>query len=138
MSSPLSATGRLHHVEIWVEDYPRAKACLGWMLEQLGYRLESEWAHGGSWQGAGEYIVLEAGPHVSGPHRRRSAGLNHLAFAAGPASAVDALAAAATNRGWTLMFPELHPHAGGAGHYAAYLENADGFEVELVAGGASA
>ncbi|MGW7660727.1 hypothetical protein [Streptomyces sp. NPDC054756] len=31
------------------------------------------------------------------------------------------------------MFPELHPYAGGRRHYAAYLENADGFEVELVA-----
>lgn len=31
------------------------------------------------------------------------------------------------------MFADNHPHAGGPGHYAAYLENADGFEVELVA-----
>jgi hypothetical protein len=34
------------------------------------------------------------------------------------------------------MFAHRHPHAGGPGHYAAYLENEDGFEVELVAGGA--
>jgi len=31
------------------------------------------------------------------------------------------------------MFSDLHPHAGGPQHYAAYLENYDGFEVELVA-----
>jgi len=31
------------------------------------------------------------------------------------------------------MFTDRHPYAGGEGHYAAYLENADGFEVELVA-----
>jgi hypothetical protein len=31
------------------------------------------------------------------------------------------------------MFAEKHPYAGGAGNYAAYLENRDGFEVELVA-----
>jgi hypothetical protein len=35
--------------------------------------------------------------------------------------------------GWTLLFPDRHPHAGGPDHYAAYLENTDGFEVELVA-----
>ncbi|WP_414696500.1 hypothetical protein [Pengzhenrongella sp.] len=35
--------------------------------------------------------------------------------------------------GWTLLFPERHPYAGGAAHYAAYLENSCGFEVELVA-----
>jgi probable phosphoglycerate mutase len=28
------------------------------------------------------------------------------------------------------MFEERHPYAGGPGHYAAYLENEDGFEVE--------
>lgn len=31
------------------------------------------------------------------------------------------------------MFPDRHPHAGGEQTYAAYLENTDGFEVELVA-----
>jgi hypothetical protein len=36
------------------------------------------------------------------------------------------------------MFADRHPHAGGEGHYAAYLENADGFEAELVAPSAAA
>ncbi|EQD64343.1 Glyoxalase, partial [mine drainage metagenome] len=31
------------------------------------------------------------------------------------------------------LFEDRHPHAGGPNHYAAYLENDDGFEVELVA-----
>jgi hypothetical protein len=31
------------------------------------------------------------------------------------------------------MFADRHPRAGGDQHYAAYLEDADGFEVELVA-----
>jgi len=31
------------------------------------------------------------------------------------------------------MFRDRHPHAGGPRTYAAYLENVDGFEVELVA-----
>ncbi|MFF4360228.1 hypothetical protein [Streptomyces sp. NPDC001604] len=39
----------------------------------------------------------------------------------------------ATQHGWHLMFPEQHPYAGGRQHYAAYVENDDGFEVELVA-----
>ncbi|MGP9502882.1 VOC family protein [Specibacter sp. AOP5-B1-6] len=121
-------------MEIWVQEYGWAKQSLGWLLEELGYTLVSEWGHGGSWQGAGEYIVLESGPDVAGPHERRRAGLNHLALAAGPASNVDALADAALGHGWTLMFADRHPYAGGPGHYAAYLENQDGFEVELVAG----
>jgi hypothetical protein len=31
------------------------------------------------------------------------------------------------------MFAERYPWAGGPEHYAGYLENSDGFEVELVA-----
>jgi probable phosphoglycerate mutase len=123
----------LHHVEIWVPDYTRAKLTLGWLMERLGHALASEWGHGGSWRGAGEYIVLEAGADVSGPHERRRAGLNHLAFAAGPASDADAITQAALRHGWVLMFADRHPYAGGSGHHAAHLENADGFEVELVA-----
>jgi hypothetical protein len=32
-----------------------------------------------------------------------------------------------------MLFADQYPFAGGTGHYAAYLENIDGFEVELVA-----
>jgi hypothetical protein len=37
----------------------------------------------------------------------------------------------------TLLFADRHPFAGGPDHYAASLEDGDGFEVELVAGIAS-
>lgn len=59
-------------------------------------------------------------------------GLNHLAFHAGTRQNVDHLAAEGPALGWTLLFPDRHPHAGGPDHYAAYLANTDGFEVELV------
>ena len=60
--------------------------------------------------------------------------MNHLAFFAADRRRVDELVAEALLHGWRLMFTDLHPYAGGEHHYAAYLENADGFEVELVAG----
>jgi hypothetical protein len=59
-----------------------------------------------------------------------------LAFHVEDAATVDKLtteATEATGHGWRLMFPDRHPHAGGDQHYAAYLENDDGFEIELVA-----
>jgi hypothetical protein len=59
--------------------------------------------------------------------------LNHLAFHAGSRGDVDGLAAEGPSHGWTLLFPDKHPYAGGSDHYAAYLANIDGFEVELVA-----
>lgn len=40
---------------------------------------------------------------------------------------------AAAGHGWTVLFTDRHPHAGGPDHYASYMENGDGFEVELVA-----
>ncbi|WP_235472062.1 reverse transcriptase-like protein [Arthrobacter sp. Edens01] len=127
-------TGRLHHLEIWVPDFPRAEASLGWLLERLGYVRRDSWSSGASWMGAAGYIVIEAGTDVAGErHERTRPGMNHLAFGAGSPADVDLLARRAASHGWSLLFADKHPHAGGAGHYAAYLENADGFEVELVA-----
>lgn len=127
-------TGRLHHVEIWVADLAAAEASLGWLFGELGYVPGEGWAEGRTYQGAGEYLVLEAGPDVAaGAHERTRPGLNHLAFRAGSRARVDELTAAARDRGFRLLFEDRHPHAGGPDHYAAYLETADGFEVELVA-----
>ena len=59
--------------------------------------------------------------------------MNHLAFHVPSKRQVDELTGEALLHGWKLMFADAHPHAGGPQHYAAYLENPDGFEVELVA-----
>ncbi|HEY4614858.1 MAG TPA: reverse transcriptase-like protein [Citricoccus sp.] len=132
--APARRVGRLHHVEIWVEDLQRARRTLGWLFERLGYAVSGEWSEGTSYQGAGEYLVLESGPDVrSGGHDRMRPGLNHLAFHAGSRADVDALVDAAVERGFTVLFAERHPFAGGRSHYAAYLEAPGGFEVELVA-----
>jgi catechol 2,3-dioxygenase-like lactoylglutathione lyase family enzyme len=123
----------LHHVELWVPDLARATASWGWLLEELGYQLYQDWPAGRSWRLGDAYLVFERSADlVDAPHDRRRAGLNHLAFRVGGPARVDALTAAAPEHGWTLLFAERHPHAGGPDHYAAYLENQDGFEVELV------
>jgi len=46
---------------------------------------------------------------------------------------VDAIVAEAANHGWILMFADRHPYAGGPQHYAAFLHDEDGYELELVA-----
>jgi catechol 2,3-dioxygenase-like lactoylglutathione lyase family enzyme len=128
------ATGTLHHVEVWVPDLQRAASSWGWLLEQLGYTLFQSWPAGRSWRLGPTYIVVEQSLDLSAPdHDRRRPGLNHLAFHIPSTQLVESLTAQAAQHGWTLLFPERHPHAGGNDHYAAYLENADGFEVELVA-----
>jgi alkylated DNA nucleotide flippase Atl1 len=125
--------GTLHHVEVWVTDLLAADAEWGWLLAELGYRRSDTWQTGRSWELGATYLVLEAGPDVAGEHDRIRAGVNHVAFHAGSRTDVDRLVAVAAGHGWTLMFADRHPYAGGPAHYAAYLENRSGFEVELVA-----
>lgn len=130
----MTANGTLHHVELWVPDLDRAVVSLGWLLGALGYEPFQDWEHGRSWRLGATYLVVERSPALTADrHDRCRPGLNHLAFHVASRDAVDALAAEATGHGWRLMFADRHPYAGGAQHYAAYLENADGFEVELVA-----
>jgi hypothetical protein len=50
-----------------------------------------------------------------------------------PTAAVDRLVEQAPAYGWTLLFADRHPYAGGPEHYAAYLTDDSGYEVELVA-----
>ena len=66
-------------------------------------------------------------------HDRCRPGLNHLAFHVATSDGVEDLVAGSLSHGWRLMFADLHPYAGGEEHYAAYLEDQDGYEVELVA-----
>ncbi|MEU3481225.1 VOC family protein [Streptomyces sp. NPDC033754] len=128
------AVGALHHVELWVGDLEKAETSLGWLLGALGYAPFQRWEGGRSWALGSCYLVVEQSPaRTADTHDRLRPGLNHLAFHAGDRAAVDALTAEAPAHGWRLMFADRHPYAGGEGHYAAYLENADGFEVELVA-----
>jgi ribonuclease HI len=133
-AEPAVPTGRLHHLEVWVEDFAQAESSLGWLLERVGYLRKDTWGSGASWHGADGYIVIESGTDVDRvPYSRRRPGLNHLAFRAGSRVEVDLLVRRAASHGWKLLFADQHPYAGGADHYAAYLENEAGFEVELVA-----
>ena len=129
----LRPTG-LHHVELWVPDLAGATPGWRWLLETMGWTPYQDWAGGRSWRLGGVYLVIEQSPAMTASnHDRCRPGLNHLAFHAGGRSDVDALVAAAPSHGWTLMFADRHPYAGGPDTYAAYLSDPYGYEVELVA-----
>jgi catechol 2,3-dioxygenase-like lactoylglutathione lyase family enzyme len=128
------APGAIHHIELWVPNLDRAIRSWGWLLTALGYRMFQDWPGGRSWLAGSAYIVVEQSPaRTASRHDRCRPGLNHLAFHVASPQEVEELTAEALLHGWQLMFSEQHPHAGGPQHYAAYLENYDGFEVELVA-----
>ena len=124
----------LHHVEIWVPNLDRAIASWGWLLSALGYEPFQDWPGGRSWRNGPTYIVLEQSPaRTATRHDRCRPGLNHLAFHIDSRAMTDELSVDAGQHGWRMLFADQYPYAGGTGHYAAYLENIDGFEVELVA-----
>jgi catechol 2,3-dioxygenase-like lactoylglutathione lyase family enzyme len=144
--------GSLHHVELWVPDLAAAKRSWGWLLSELGWELEEMGETTFSAQHGTMYVFVEQSPALSGPvHDRLAPGINHLAFHAGPRQRVDWLVEQAPSHGWSLLFASdqsgsatsgaaprpgpvgRHPYAGGPEHYAAYLEDTHGYEVELVA-----
>lgn len=123
-----------HHVELWVPDLARAEATFGWLLRRLGWAEYQRWANGVSWSQGQSYLVVEASPaRTADQHERLRPGLNHLALHAGGEAEVDALVQDAERHGWRRLFAERYPYAGGPDHYAGYLANGDGFEVEVVA-----
>lgn len=129
-------TTGLHHVEIWVRDLEVGMRSFGWLFERLGWTPYQAWDNGRSWQapGDGPYVVIERSPDMTWTgYDRKAPGLNHLALAVPEKWMVDRIVSEATTYGWRLMFADQHPYAGGAQHYAAYLENEEGFEVEVVA-----
>lgn len=124
----------MHHLELWVADLQRARQSWEWLLTTLGYALDRTWQHGVTWRLDDAYVVLEQSPALlPGRHERTRPGWNHVALWAGSVSDLDALVDQAPAHGWRLLFADRHPFAGGPDHHAAYLEDADGHEVELVA-----
>ena len=126
----------INHIELWVPDFVRGAASWGWLLEELGYQRYQEFPAGISWRlpATGMYIVLEQSPDMLAiEHNRHRPGLNHLAFDAGSRDTVDRLTRESVTHGWRMLFADRHPFAGGSNHYAAYLEDQNGFEVELIA-----
>lgn len=125
---------RIHHIEVWVADIEEASHDWGWLLSRLGFSLENSWAQGQSWAGGGAYLTLTTSPNTSGQtHDRRQPGVNHLAFKAGTPGKADSIMGDAPAHGWTPLYNDRYPHAGGSDHYAGWLENAAGFKAEIVA-----
>lgn len=126
----------MHHIELWTHDLAGAEGPWDWLLTRLGWAADhiAAWVSGRIWRHpSGVYLVLEQSADVQGEaHERLRPGLNHLALRVADRAALDALRADAAAHGWRELFAERYPHAGGPRHTALFLEDAQGFEVELV------
>lgn len=121
----------VHHLDLWVQDAGRAADEWGWLLEELDWEIDLP---GTSWRHPdGTYLFLERSPDLlDEPHERRRPGLNHLAVTVADRARLDRVRAESTAHGWHELFADRYPHAGGEQHTALYLENSEGFEVEVV------
>jgi len=124
----------LHHLTLWVPNLSRSEPPWRWLLGELGYTADPSlervlvFRHP-----SGLAVALEeSGDMVPGMlYSRLRPGVNHIAFAVG-SSTFDGVVAKAPDHGWSPFAGDRHSIAGGA--RVVYLEDADGFEVELVAG----
>lgn len=124
----------IHHLQLWVPDLERAERAWGWLLESLGFERARRWETGCVWRQDGTGIVIEQSPDmVPGMlHSRLRPGLNHVAFQVPDAPAIASLLADAAEHGWTELGSDpRHPLPPDV--LVAYLEDRDGFEVELIA-----
>ena len=126
-------TRAVHHLDLWVGTPDVAAGEWGWLLGELGWDAASDhrsWAHPD-----GTYIFLERSiDQLDEPHDRLRPGVNHLALTCSDRTMLDRLRAESSEHGWHEMFADRYPHAGGEQHTALYLENSEGFEVEVVVG----
>lgn len=128
------AARALHHLDLWVDDLRAAARSWGWLLGELGWSEYQTWRDGVSWvHPDGTYLGVEQSPDLApGGHDRLRAGLNHLALTVNVRRALDALRATAPEHGWQELFADRYPHAGGPEHTALFLQDGQGFEVEIV------
>jgi len=123
----------IHHLTLWVPSLERADESWSWLLGQLGWERDASvravllFRHPAS----GVLALEQSSDMVPGMlHSRFRPGLNHLAFEAPADASLETIAAGAADHGWRPLPNDPHPIAGA--RQVAYLEDRDGFEVELV------
>ena len=124
----------LHHITLWVPDLERAEESWSWLLGELEYvpdRTIDNVLLLRHWTGFSVALEQSADMVPGMLHSRFRPGLNHVAFTLPSAEAMTDIVADAPAHGWTTLPVDRHPIAGGAD--VVYLEDRDGFEVELVA-----
>jgi catechol 2,3-dioxygenase-like lactoylglutathione lyase family enzyme len=123
----------LHHITLWVPDLRRAERSWSWLLGSLGYTGDRSVGSVILFRHAGGFAIAleQSADMVPGMlYSRMRPGLNHLAFQVESSTVLGSICDHAAEHGWSFLPTDRHPIAGGAD--VAYLEDSDGFEVELV------
>jgi len=131
----ISATGKVHHIEIYCSQLEKSAQFWGWFLGELGYKQFQKWNGGISFKLGYSYIVFvqAESKYLEGSFHRCKPGLNHLAFHASSPRHVDQLTQKLKDRGFAILYPDKHPHAGGPDSYGVYFEDPERIKVEVIA-----
>jgi catechol 2,3-dioxygenase-like lactoylglutathione lyase family enzyme len=129
----------LHHLTLWVPDLERASAPWIWLLGRLGYEVDHSIDPSTAEtivlfrDGSGfAFVIEQSADMVPGMlYSRLRPGLNHVAFRLESSDLLTDILSEAGAHGWSALPVDRHPIAGAA--QVGYLEDSDGFEVELVA-----
>ncbi|MBX3142876.1 MAG: VOC family protein [Trueperaceae bacterium] len=127
----------LHHIEIYVTDLERSIAFWTPFLAQLDYEAD-RWSGGMNYvkdDPAETYLCFLPAPaeHASAGYHRKRVGLNHIAFKGRSREHVDEMTAWVRQAGYTVLYDDRHPYAGGRNYYALFCEDPDRIKVEVVA-----
>jgi catechol 2,3-dioxygenase-like lactoylglutathione lyase family enzyme len=123
----------LHHLTLWVPSLERAEESWTWLLGELGYALDQSVERFLLYRRSGATTIAleQSSDMVPGMlFSRFRPGLNHVAFTLDDVQTLGAIVDGAADHGWAPLPGDRHPIAGGGD--VAYLEDRDGFEVELV------
>lgn len=130
--------GAVHHIDLSVKDPRAARPFWEAVLGFMGYRVSSEYDHGGYDfdRGArgGEFASIGirpvSGANAARAHDRYSSGLHHLAWNAASRDDVDALHALLEKIGAVVLDPPaLYPQYS-EGYYAVFFADPDGLKLE--------
>jgi glyoxylase I family protein len=125
-------TGALHHVDLTVADFRRAKEFYAAVMPLMGFeRLPKEFG-AVAWRGASIVAIQPAKPEEKDRvHSRYAPGLNHLAFRAASRAAVDGLHEQLLVLGVSILdAPAEYPYT--PGYYAVFFADPDGMKLEYV------
>jgi catechol 2,3-dioxygenase-like lactoylglutathione lyase family enzyme len=126
----------LHHVELYVGDLDRSCAFWTPFMNLLGYKPE-KWSGGMNYVRGEEetYFCLLPAPraHAKAGYHRKRIGLNHLAFRGESLKHVDEVTQWVRSNGYTLLYEDRHPFAGGPNYYAVFFEDPDRIKLEVAA-----
>lgn len=122
----------MHHVDLWVGDLAAARPAWEWLLTGIGWAVDFACDDAYAWvHPDGTYLFMQQALST-GAYDRTATGVNHLALVVPDRLTLDRVRAEAAGHGWSELFGDRYPHAGGAQHTALYLEDREGLEVELV------